>query len=168
MSFRANVRKILHSFGYDISAYAKDSCGRNAFLDMRRFVSDDSFTTVFDVGANEGQFLETLRLHFPRCKVYSFEPGPKTYEILRAKSARMDNVTTWNCGLGADRGSAMLLENSQSVMSSILELGEKGWGKIERQTEISIRTVDEFCEEQGIERVDILKTDTQGFDLEVL
>ena len=70
--------------------------------------------------------------------------------------------------MGATRGPAQLLENVHSTMSSFLELGELGWGKVEKHTDVEIRSVDEFCAEQNIPHIDILKTDTQGFDLEVL
>jgi hypothetical protein len=33
---------------------------------------------------------------------------------------------------------------------------------------IEIRTLDSFCAEQSINRIDLLKTDTEGFDLDVL
>ena len=34
--------------------------------------------------------------------------------------------------------------------------------------EINVTTVDQFCREQKIETIDLLKTDCQGFDLRVL
>jgi len=60
-----------------------------------------------------------------------------------------------------------LLENSASDMSSFLPLGDTGWGTVERQTSVDVKTVDQVCAEAGVRQIDILKSDTQGFDLEV-
>jgi hypothetical protein len=60
-----------------------------------------------------------------------------------------------------------LLENSNSDMSSFLPLSEMGWGTITNETPVLVRTIDQFCDEEGIDKIDVLKSDTQGFDLEV-
>lgn len=61
-----------------------------------------------------------------------------------------------------------LNENSHSVMTSLLPLGPIGWGDIIRTTLVPVRTVDELLEAEAIPWLDILKCDTQGFDLHVL
>jgi hypothetical protein len=60
-----------------------------------------------------------------------------------------------------------LLENTNSTMSSFLPLSKFGWGNIKQETIVEVKTVDQFCQEKNIERIDILKSDTQGFELEV-
>jgi len=32
---------------------------------------------------------------------------------------------------------------------------------------VEVKTIDQFCQDENIERIDLLKSDTQGFDLEV-
>ncbi len=41
-------------------------------------------------------------------------------------------------------------------------------GEYEETKEISVRTLDAFCEQNGIGHIDVLKTDTEWFDLDVL
>jgi hypothetical protein len=53
-------------------------------------------------------------------------------------------------------------------MSSFLEIGSEGWGSISERNPVEINTVDDYCDSRQIEKIDILKSDTQGFDLEVL
>ena len=57
--------------------------------------------------------------------------------------------------------------NSSSDMSSFLPIGELAWGEVKKETRVMVRTVDQFCRNEGVERIDVLKSDTQGFDLEV-
>ena len=60
------------------------------------------------------------------------------------------------------------LENSNPDMSSFLPLSEFGWGKVTKETPVEVKTIDQaFILDQNIEQVDILKSDTQGFDFEV-
>jgi len=53
-------------------------------------------------------------------------------------------------------------------MSSFLELGKGGWGKTVRTSNVRVDTLDNFLKEHKISgQIDILKCDTQGYDLEV-
>lgn len=168
MGHKAFVRRLLHRFGYDIARFDADEPGRNPFADMERFVADGKDVTLFDVGANVGQSIERFRLHYPLAHIHSFEPSPDVYRELVARAASRTGVTTWNFAFGAAAGRSLLQENKHSVMSSMLDLGSAGWGQVERKTEVELRTIDEFCAAEKIGRVDILKSDTQGYDLEVL
>jgi len=53
-------------------------------------------------------------------------------------------------------------------MSSFLALGQDGWGDIVSQRQIELSTVDKYCLQHEIPSIDLLKSDTQGFDLEVI
>jgi FkbM family methyltransferase len=168
MTLKAIAQHLFHAFGYHISSYRQERCGTDPFLDMTRFVTDDSDRTIFDVGANCGQFLDRLRLCYPKATVYSFEPSPATFRALSGRAAAMANTSTWNIALGDSVGKSVLLENVSSDMSSMLQLGSQGWGRVEKRTEIEVQTVDSFCQQHSISRIDILKSDTQGYDLQVL
>jgi FkbM family methyltransferase len=168
MTFKAIAQHLFHTFGYHLSSYRQERCGTDPLLDMTRFVPDGSDRTIFDVGANRGQFLDRLRLHYPKASVHSFEPSPATFRALAERAANMANTSTWNIALGDSISKSILLENVSSDMSSMLQLGSQGWGRIEKQTEIDVQTVDSFCQQHSISRIDVLKSDTQGYDLQVL
>jgi len=73
-----------------------------------------------------------------------------------------------NGGLGSSAGRMELIENTHSDMSSLLEPGAEAMGEVKGRVEIDILTLDEYAAEHGIEHFDVLKSDTQGYDLEVL
>jgi hypothetical protein len=52
-------------------------------------------------------------------------------------------------------------------MTSFLTLGHSGSGTIEKETLVEVKTVDQFCHDYNIEFIDVIKSNTQGFDLEV-
>jgi len=166
MPWTRSVRKAFAKLGYRITR-AQDGIGGDAFFDMAGLVSSDS-PTIFDVGANVGQTIERVRSIFPKAQIHSFEPSPTTFEKLKKNAAHLSGVHTWNCALGSSSGQMPLLENKMSEWTSFLPLGEFGWGSVDKTTQVRMATLDEFCEEHSIPHVDILKSDTQGYDLEVL
>jgi FkbM family methyltransferase len=166
MPWTRSVRKILAKFGYSISR-VQDGIGGDAFFDMASVVGPES-PVIFDVGANIGQTVSKFRATFPQAAIHSFEPSPRTFRALEKNVSHLSNVWAWNCALGAAAGQMPLLENQLPEWSSLLPLGESGWGSVERETLVDVRTIDEFCVEKGIRKIDILKSDTQGYDFEVL
>ena len=52
-------------------------------------------------------------------------------------------------------------------MSSFFKPGENAWGEVRKETNVDVQTIDAFCNTVGIKKIDILKSDTQGYELEV-
>ena len=160
-------RKLSRKLGYDIIPLATKKIGQDPYLDMKKFIIKDN-PLFLDVGANFGQTIDEFSEIFPDCRINSFEPSPTVYEFLRKKTSKMENVRIWNYGIGSTTKPLVLNENSNPNMSSFLEIGKDGWGSIENKTSVPMTTVDKFCQEQNIEKIDVLKIDTQGFEFEVL
>jgi FkbM family methyltransferase len=140
---------------------------RDAFAHVRRLTAGMRYQVVLDVGANIGQTVVRVRKTLQDPIIHSFEPSPTTFRALRERCARYSGVTVWNTAMGATPGRMSLYENRHSVMSSFLQLGRDGWGRVERSTEVEVMTVDGFAAQHQIPFVLLLKSDTQGFDLEV-
>jgi FkbM family methyltransferase len=167
-SAKRAIRSIIGKIGYTIARQQPPAMGESVWLDMQRFVPSSGSPIVLDVGANVGQSIRRFRAIYPSSVIHSFEPSRETFDALRRKTAGMTNVFAWNYALGASTGSGTLFENSCSDMSSLLPLDAAGWGAITGQAAVKMTTIDVFLSSHGIPRVDILKSDTQGYDLEVL
>lgn len=159
-------QNVIRKFGYDIIPFNTNKMGENPLLDMKRFLHNDH-PVIFDVGANVGQSIDRFRAQFPLSTIHSFEPSATTFETLFQKASKLRNVHLWNHALGSELGQKKFLENFNSDMSSFLPLSEFGWGRITKETLVEVKTIDQFCLDEHIEYIDILKSDTQGFDLEV-
>jgi FkbM family methyltransferase len=135
---------------------------------------------VFDVGANAGVY--TIQQARRGAHVYAFEPNPDCYRRLQ-KSVRLNNlesrVVTANYALGAAAGSAELLVPGPITMGGSLRpewspdpgaIGPTthGYLKRARVATVEVQTVDRVVQALGIDRVDLLKVDVEGFELEVL
>jgi FkbM family methyltransferase len=158
------IRRIMNRFGCDIIRL--NEIGHDPLTDFRLFFHNDQ-PLIFDVGANVGQTVSKLHTTFPRCKIHSFEPSPTTFATLKQEVSQLNNVYLHNCALGAASGQQTFLENNNSDMSSFLLLGKFGWGEIIQETVVEVNTVDTVCDQYDIQKIDLLKSDTQGFDFEV-
>jgi hypothetical protein len=48
---------------------------------------------LFDVGANVGSYTRLLHEAFPKATIYSFEPNPNTFEILKSNAGAFATIT---------------------------------------------------------------------------
>ena len=135
---------------------------------VRRPVSTPDRPIIFDVGANLGQTISEMRKACPNSAIHAFEPGAVAFEALQRTWSRTSNITLNYFALGSKEAKRPFNETLQHDMSSFLPTGQHGWGKNTNQREVSIKTVDGYCAANEIDYVDVLKCDTQGFDLEVL
>ena len=76
-------------------------------------------------------------------------------------------VKLWNCAVGDTKGRLAFHENATSDMSSFLPLGPGGWGKVQEIQEKEVVRLDDFAREQSIDYIDVVKSDTQGYEAHV-
>jgi FkbM family methyltransferase len=169
------LRRALHAAGFELSRFPPPSppamtrWGLNAQRDIARLLADVSSPTVFDVGANTGQSVAIFRELLPGCVIHSFEPSPSTFIELEENVRGLENVRLVNAGIGSDKATRVLFESSNSAWSSFLQPTIRGAkDSIVGETEIAVITLDDYCRSARIDRIDLLKIDTQGYELEVL
>lgn len=159
------LKSAVRSLGYDVTR--ADRLGADPFIDIARFMSS-SCPVIFDVGANIGQSAQKFRAMFPFAELHCFEPSPSVFGELKRNVGADRRTHLWNCGIGAADGRQRFFENDQSVMNSFLPLGSEAWVKTLAEINVDVQTIDHFCAENQIETIHLLKSDTQGYDLEVL
>ncbi|HEX4757087.1 MAG TPA: FkbM family methyltransferase [Terracidiphilus sp.] len=136
------------------------------------FIEDRRIDTVVDVGANVGQFGDSLRADGFRGKIVSFEPTESAFQILSERAAADGNWEAHHCGLGAVSGTAVLKASKLSVFNSFLELSSVAGlhdnrMEVDHIEEIPIFTLDDFV--GALPRGEILlKIDTQGYERQVI
>lgn len=135
------------------------------------FLWDRKIDVVLDVGANAGQFGETLRSSGYRGRIISFEPLESAFQVLARKASADGNWEAHHCGLGANATDAVINVSEFTVFSSLLALTDAATQfdkrtAVARTEAIRLRTLDEVA--AGLPERILLKIDTQGYEKHVL
>ncbi len=166
MNLKAVVKQAFKSFGFEIKRVVP-GYHYDQWRAMEKIMSGQQPQVIFDVGANVGQTAREFAPRFPKSVVYSFEPCKDTFEKLVKNIRGFSNVTPVRMALGAEEGEKTINRCRMSQMNSFLE-EDAGWSASDGREIVQVGTLDSFCLRRNIKAVDILKIDTQGFDLEVL
>ncbi|MEZ4793191.1 MAG: FkbM family methyltransferase [Gelidibacter sp.] len=147
--------------------YKKRPFGLDSIEDLKYYFEDLSFKTIFDVGANIGQTAIHIRNNFPTADIWSFEPVKNTFNILTKNTSGL-NINCQQMALGSSMGEIMLATNEAERPSTMNSLLNNHFNSENANEHIKVLTLDSFCVSNSIEKIDLLKIDTEGFDLEVL
>jgi len=131
--------------------------------DLLRLSASDPILTVFDVGANLGLTTKRFLMSFPLARVYSFEPVLSNYQIISSIFSKHPRVCLHNLGLAREPGELVIgLSDSSGEHSFLL-------GKERRGDEVvRVTSVDHYVTQNKIKRIDLLKIDVEGFEIDVL
>lgn len=127
----------------------------------------DSTVTIMDVGANIGQSSLWFAESFPNAKIFAFEPLPSVYNSLISNTKSIAGIVLHNCAIGgkSEKIRIPIIESDSIQTVQVLGLKEK---ILTNSVEIDVFTIDEMANKYNLPRISILKTDTEGSDLEVL
>ena len=119
--------------------------------------------TLFDIGANIGNYSLMVKELFPKSVIYSFEPSKTTFDQLVQNTKSELSITPYQIGFGEDRKQANLYSNKVgSEMASIYHRQfENSEIKFNRTETINI---DNF----EWDDIGLIKLDVEGNELAVL
>lgn len=138
------------------------------------FIQLSPSPVIVDVGANIGSMALGFAKTFPGSQVYAFEPthygfgklkknislnpllGPRIFPV----QAFLSDKTVKN--------SEMKAYSSWKVDSSSREKHPLHGGELMSAESIPSVTLDDFCQERGLSKIDLMKIDTDGYELTVL
>lgn len=171
----------------DLTAYLASPGAAQAELDL--LFGRDEPLVIFDIGACEGEDSIRYARLFPRAKVFAFEPLPANQDLIRANLARhiAANVELVPLALSDRAGEEVFhvssgrpreefagpnwnYGNKSSSLLSPVKPGEPmfGWIEFKRQITVRTTTLDAFCLERKLDRLDFIHVDVQGAEHLVL
>ena len=134
---------------------------------LARLCHNDS--RVLDVGANIGMTALALSQICPRGQIAAIEPVPHTFQHLQRNVAEADlgNIKIFNFALGSREGLALMQGHPSNFACSFIADNYKIPDSDHFSYEVTVKRLDEtFCE-LSLDRLDFMKVDVEGFELEV-
>ncbi len=141
--------------------------------DLRIVLGDRSGLTCMDVGAHTGEFTTMLLRILSSPIIHAFEPAPHSYHQLKNRFSNQAQVKLIEAGLGADSGTATFNAFDNTTLNSFLPLVSEGASRLGNPASTAtlgarILRLDDYAASAGLDQIDLLKIDTQGYELHVL
>lgn len=159
--------------GFSICGYADDpyfthleaNYGATSFYRtvLERLIKPDA--TIIDVGANIGMTAMMARSAIRHCRVLAVEPSPRAYAALNAtvrENGANAEIQTLNIA-ASDQNGSMPFAEAQFLAGSHLSNISTGDTVL-----VETRRLDDIVADFGPAKIDLIKIDVEGFELEVL
>lgn len=153
--------------GYYIYKIKDLPIGTDIWIDLNNKIKIP-LKTVFDIGANVGSFSNEIIKNNTDSNIFGFEPVKSTYDKLVKNMGSFENMKFYKLALGntEEKLSINIYDDKDSVLNSLNPhaMSKEGGQK----EEIEVQRGDDFCKRNNISHINLLKIDTEGFELNVL
>lgn len=128
----------------------------------------DGSTVIFDVGANVGDWTADCRKFSSSAKYFLFEMSEETFETLRERFGGDRLIALENVALGQKDGRLEYkFYGSGSGSNSLVTNSDFKKSEFELRS-VEVKAGDGYCSERGIDKINLLKIDTEGNEYDVL
>jgi len=145
-----------------------ETSGEKYVLDYIRGKMD--IKCVFDVGANIGSYTLKIKKQLGNVEVHAFEASKKTFGVLKENTKDEKNVILVNKAVSDQEGLATLFSDKEN--SGLASLFDRQLGALNidfsLREKVELTTLDTYCKENGIDRIDFLKMDIEGNEYKAL
>jgi len=174
------LKKTLNLFGLDIIRINNEIKNINFNELLKQKIPNNPI--IFDVGGNQGQSIEKFKKIFNKPIIHSFEPIQSEFKKMQAKFKNDSDVFLNNFALGDKEEIKEFNITAKSANSSFNKIkNNTAWLKkrqeenfsksksfVTKKEKVKINTIDNYCNEKKINKIDLLKIDTQGYEDKVL
>jgi FkbM family methyltransferase len=147
--------------------------GVSALADIRRLtkIQNKDIHTIVDIGAHFGEWALTAHEAFSDANIISFEPFPESFTELQKRGQRKPRLRAINLAASDCQSQQELFLYDNSCLNSLTN--QSSWAvhaQWSPTNSITVNTtrLDRWCVDNSIHNIDILKVDTEGYDLQVL
>lgn len=145
------------------SAWVSKGILENQTYPVLPFVDD--VRVVVDAGGNCGATAVHFARHYPAAAIHTIEPGSFQRSILERNAAPYPNITVHPIALADTDGELPLYQGAED--SGMTSLTASEWTGDDHEV-VEVRAAAGWAAATGLERIDILKLDVEGFEGAVL
>jgi FkbM family methyltransferase len=143
--------------------------GVDLFDDLAKLAVPEIFRVVVDVGANQGDFSKLFLRHCPSATIHALEPVQSTFGRLQQALGSEPRVRLHPIAASNQTGTAVIRTFANSEKNTLVtELQDSLCIEPTGEEKIKTARLDEFLEQTKLQRIDFLKIDVEGFEMEVL
>lgn len=121
-------------------------------------------STIIDIGAYHGEWTMAVKKIFPESSFLMLEANPEKTSILNKVCSSFSRIDFEIALLSSTSGKTTTFNILETASSALEELNETEGRKIELPT----FTLNEILQKRNINKVDFIKLDVQGYELEIL
>lgn len=122
---------------------------------------------VLDVGFNRGDFSTMVITGRPQARCFGFDPAQSMRRHYDTEYPHKNQVELVSAAVSNTIGDCLFADSANGV-SHVIAASERTSGTPESCSIVPQITLDAFVEQRGIQRIDFIKIDAEGFDLHVL
>lgn len=149
-----------------------------AVLSITKKYLPDENLVILNAGTYDGKEIPAMKRFWSNCTIHAFEPVPEIFKILKKKTAKRSNVICYQLALaenneekeffmshdprnpGKPAMSGSLLEPKEHLKYSHIQFNDK--------IKVHAMNLDDWAQSYGIEKIDFLWLDLQGYELPVI
>ncbi len=162
------VKEIFEALGLYVKSMERVRFGVEWSQDIRYLLNSTPLDLVVDVGANVGQTVYEVLKHFPKSRIYCFEPVPSTFQKLAERTVIFPNVFPLNMALGDQPSTCSMTAKPCAEQNTFVFDVDVARSNNTEIIDVQIDTLDRFCASHGINQINLLKVDTEGYEMKVL
>lgn len=122
---------------------------------------------IWDVGANIGCTSILFANSYPNAAIFAFEPDPDNFELLKENTKAYGNVQCFNYAIGEKTEERELFASDDDMNHGGFSFHEKGSDTSKKTLVKCVKAV-EAMKLNGVEKIDLMKIDTEGCENEIL
>jgi len=175
------VKKIINKFGFELKKISQKKKYQINFDDLLKNKICKN-PVIFDIGGNKGQSIEKYLNIFNQPIIHSFEPVKTDFDYMYQKFKNNKNIFLNNIALGdkTEKKEFNITAKTDNSSFNKINLGtdwlkerSKEFGTTERGyitsiQKVSVIKLDDYCKDNNINQIDLMKIDTQGYEDKVL
>ena len=120
---------------------------------------------VFDIGANIGFYSSFFSKYAGKHgQVYSFEPDSLNFSYLLKGTFSIPTINIFNTAIGPQKDTISFYK------SKSLNVDHRTYkpDHFAEETKVNMTSIDHFCSEHAIDKIDFIKIDIQGYEMQAM
>mgnify|MGYP006155469421 CR=1 FL=1 len=166
------IQKVFGYFGFQVRRLSQNVSLISALDEQIRLAGEDT-AVVVEVGAADGRDSMIYAERCPGARIIAYEPIPESFNKLAALASGESRLIPVNSAVSNNNGSTVMYRTNQVDSSSLLKPIDNNdtlskYHKIDELITVQTVRLDEDMNRLKVDKIDILKIDAQGAELEVL